>query len=274
MTVNSEAPRGNFRQRLGGDMLLHVAPTGDDANTGVSADKALRTLNEFYRRVRSDYDLAGHRLAAQLADGEYHEDDVSCVAATVGATQVYVQGREGDPGAVKLRCGGGHNLFYTRDFGRTTLRNLTLGSVGTNSRLINVSTFSTLDLDQVWFDEAAEGIHIYVCQGSLMVQNNYRINGAASRHLSAADNGVVHYGSYTVDIPQPLRFDDFVVAESGALITAGGAPMKFQGGGLRGCSGRRYVVVPPGRLFSNNTRFPGDQIGIIARATTDACWYN
>lgn len=252
------------RQRLTGDMLLHVSTAGDDSNSGTMPGQAIRTLNEFYRRVRSSYDLAGHSLCAQLADGEYSEDEITCVAATVGAVQAIVQGNESDPNAVTIRCSPGKKLFYSRDLGITTLRNITLGTTGKGSWLVNVTTFSTIDLDGVSFEAAPEGIHIFVCQGFLVVQNNYRILGGASRHLSASDNGVAYYGGFTVDIPQPVSFDEFAVAEAGALITAGGVPMKFSGDGLANSTGRKFHVSSNGILLSAGAEFPGDKPGIGA----------
>ena len=250
------------RQRLRGDMLLHISPTGNDSNTGFSPGEALRTLNEFYRRVRNDYDLAGYNLFAQLSDGEYEESDITCVAATIGAVQVIVQGNPGDPHAVTIRCPGGRYLFYSRDLGITTLRNLTLGTTGPGSRLVNVTTLSTIDLDGVSFEAAPQGVHIFVCQGFLVVQKNYRILGGANRHLSASDNGVAYYGGFTVEIPQPVAFDAFVVAEAGALVSAGGAPMKFAGAGLAHCTGRKFHVASNGVLLDSGTEFPGDKPGI------------
>lgn len=257
-----KAMAATTRQRLDGDMLLYVSAAGDDDNSGLTPGQAIRTLNEFYRRVRSTYDLAGHQLRAQLADGEYLEDEITCVAATVGAVQVFVQGNEGDPNAVRIRCGAGKKLFYSRDLGITTLRNLTLGTTGAHSCLVNVTTFSTIDLDAVWFEAAPNGIHILVCQGFLVVQNDYCILGGASRHLSTSDNGVVYYGGFTVEIPRPVSFDDFVVAETGALVSAGGMPMKFTGNGVDHCTGRKFHVAHNGLLLSSGTDFPGDRAGI------------
>jgi hypothetical protein len=251
-------------------MLLHVSTAGDDSNTGFSPGEALRTLNEFYRRVRSDYDIAGHTLFAQVADGEYEENEITCIAATIGATQVIVQGKRDDPDAVKIRCRGGAKLFFTRDFGMTTLRDLTLGTTGKRSRLVNVTSFSTIDLDRVSFEAAPEGVHISVCQGFLVVQNDYRILGGAARHLSAADNGVLYYGGFTVEIPEPVSFDDFVVAESGALVSAGGAPMKFAGKGLAHCAGRKFHILSNAVLLSNGANFPGDKPGIGPETAREA----
>jgi hypothetical protein len=163
---------------------------------------------------------------------------------------------------VRIRCSAGGKLFFSRDLGMTTLRNLTLGSTGKGSWLVNVTAFSTIDLDGVWFEAAPEGIHIFVCQGFLVVQNDYRILGGASRHLSASDNGVAYYGGFTVEVPQPVSFDDFAVAEAGALITAGGVPMKFTGDGLANSTGRKFHVASNGVLLGAGTEFPGDKPGI------------
>src|ERR1700759_2405813 len=86
------------------------------------------------------------------------------------------------------------------------------------------------------------------------------------RHLSATDNGVVYYGGYTVDIPQPTEFDDFAVAEAGALITAARTPMRFGGEGLKHCTGRKFNVNSNGILVRNGDNFPGNKAGVSTQA--------
>lgn len=253
------------------------AALGNDANDGLNpgTGNAFQTIAQAYSIIKTQLDCAGFTQQINLADGTYNVGaGVNILYPLVGSAQFSIAGDAASPHNVIISCSPGGNCLFVREAGAVvTIWGCYFQTSGNGSTAIGVSQGAVCDIGNPGngtqgnvFGNFPTGIHISVtntASGNILA--NYEVDSNCAVHVSATFAAYMNYGSFTVNIPNPLTFTDWISAGDLGMVNAGGVPMTFTGAGAGAAStGKRYSSTNNADINSSSTTYPGATAGTTA----------
>lgn len=254
-----ELPTGDVitgvRAPLTATLNLYVSTTGDDNNDGLTPGTPFKTIQRAVDIALQTYDLSGHTVNINVADGVYTEEVLvlygnSGVVRFVGNTGANWRG----VGGYALRASFGSNIRVTGfTFGGGTLATYHIG----------VTAQASLTLEGGSVFGAAAGRHILVArQAYLSLEGNYTITDGANSHIGVLDGSLAVYSAITTTlIGTPAFSAGFMVVGRNSSVNAGdAATITFNGT----ATGPRYAMHVLSSTWTGGkgaNLFPGNVAG-------------
>ncbi|MDR6954122.1 hypothetical protein J2X65_003490 [Ancylobacter sp. 3268] len=250
MRINGSYVLLAWRTLLTADTTFYVnASTGNDANDGLSPGSAVATITEMVSRLHSRYDLNGFTATVQVADGTYTSGP-HVYGPFVGASMarsVIIRGNPSTP-ANCVVAPGAYASFMAANGAFYKVNGFKVGKTavdpgtGVDNACIVANGGGTIYMENIDFSTSIDR-HINCVNGTVYVDGNYRITGAAGRHISLAHGGMIEHDSSTktVTITGTPAFSDYFASATGIS-----------------------------RMFINNFTFSGAATGIRYFVSTNA----
>jgi hypothetical protein len=257
-------PAGGVRELLQGNRTYYVAPTGSNANSGLSAGAPLQTVAAAIAKCYQ-IDSNGYAVSIQLADGVYADAGIAILVerSIVGGARLEILGNASSPENVVVR--GSYPTVKIATGANVALRHLQIESSSSGS-LLYIDSKATVFIDNLIFADT-ERYHIEcVNSGSVTVLGDYAIAGnAALAHISLGIGAMMDGSNRTMTLNGALSFGGaFVVVSTGATYAMWNATWTVAGT----ATGKRYVASFNGVIDTfgkGANHFPGDVAG-----TTDS----
>lgn len=252
---------GALRRDLTEDTNFYLRTDGSDENDGLTntAAGAFLTLQGAIDSINANWDLRGHTLTLNIADGTY-----------TGASSVL--GRfTGQYGAGNFVITGGSGAILTSNSGGT----LTIAHSGAGVRMtggitiqnnanafgVRIADCAYAELGNITWGNCGTSVHLTVAMGAgCFLFDDYTIAGNASIHIGVQGNAVLEMYDLTVTASGSRAFSDAFayLFDGGQIQTAG---MTYSGT----FTGKRFHVADPVshiETFSSGlTYLPGDAAG-------------
>lgn len=262
------------RKKLTSALTLFVnASTGNDANNGLSAGAALRTLTAAISLIYSTYDLSGYTVTISLAAGTYTAASGTNIiqlsgpptgAAAVGAP-INIVGNVSSPGTVILSAVNADCVIVSA--GATIgISGVTLTATGTGAAGMCLAAYSDgqIQIGSGMVFGTAGGCHMQVSGGGTInnIGNSYSVTGGAQIHMNATGTGSIIMSNLTCTVSGSPAFSQ-AFAVINALGLASFSAVTFGGT----ATGVRYLVTTNGVIAGSGggaTYFPGNSNGSTA----------
>ncbi len=266
VTVNCDgaaywSERGIGRKQLHADLTLYVATTGSDtANTGLTSASPFATLQRAYNLLQSQYDLNGHAVTIQLADGTYTSGLYANgpIVGQAGATGVIIQGNASDMSSVAVNSGT-LSAINLKAGAALSVRYIFAAASGTNT-FQSADAGSILHYSHINFG-ATNSSHVAAAYGGAALWDGpSTISGGASYHWYALGNSAIMSNSNTTFTVTgtPTFLQSFAGVFNGSILAA--QALTFSGS----ATGKRYVVNNNGVIDAGSggaDYFPGSSPG-------------
>jgi hypothetical protein len=259
---------GGTRIRLPAATTFYVNfATGNDANNGLTAGTAFKTLGGAWKYLAANVDGAGQVLNIQLADGTYPA--AGLVGTIPGCDVVNILGNTAAPGNVILST----NVTNTDALGVVTRNRVVLagmrfqcsstpsGSLPGGGNGIAVAPGCVAYLGGPVDFANCTYAHV-ACFGSMFITNRspYSISGGAADHFLVEDGGCVIAAGSTVTLNGTPNFSSqFIGAANNGSVEAWS--MTFVGA----ATGTRWYAAGNGTIYvtgaNPDTYFPGSAAG-------------
>lgn len=252
------------RIRLSGNSTIYVSTTGSDsANTGLTSGSPFATLHFAYNYVQNNYDLNGHVITFQLADGTYTAG-ITAYGPIVGITgwgSVVFNGNATTPTNVVISTTSA-DCFDAYLGAAFTVQNLEMKTT-TGGFCMNADYGGLLQVGPGCVFGACATAHIAAQNNSLVgCAGNYKIVGGAPYHWLANNCGQLFISGFTITITGTPAF-----STAFAFASVVGA-MSVQGNTFSGsATGVRYSAASNGVINTNgggSTYLPGGTAGTTA----------
>lgn len=255
------------RRRLTANLTIHVATTGSDTNSGMSAGNPLATLNAAWSMIIRTLDLNGFTVTVSCADGTYAPLIASGVAlGALDETSIQFTGNTGTPANCIISATNASAVTATNG-AQFTVNGFTVNATGTaagqGAGVYAASAGTRIRTGAAMRFGACSVAHMQALSaGQVVPLAGYTIAGAAPSAWSAGLNGVVtHLDTGTVTISGTPAFTAFASASSGGVIACAG--LTFSGS----ATGSRYAASANGVINTNgaaSTYLPGNAAGTTA----------
>lgn len=241
------------RVRLLSDLSLFVATTGSDtANSGLSASSPFATLQKAWNLLSTNYDLNGHNVTVNIADGAYSSATTACLNAIGGpigitnSSAISFVGNVTTPANVTVSgTSAAAAVIATGSNVNLTISGMTLNSVATDC--IRAQNGAQVVVGSGISFATSGNAHMAALQGGIVfISANYKIvAGSTSFHmLSSGSAQLSAVASVVCAITgTPTVGSAFAQASSLGLITVVGWS---ESGSMNTGFGARYLAVGNG----------------------------
>jgi hypothetical protein len=254
------------RKALTADLTIYVDVTlGNDGNSGLApgAGNALKTINKAVA-LTSSFDLFGHNLTIQLADGTYPES-VALVPYVGRGGQghtgpIIIQGNMATPANVVIAPGSGNGFTGTETGGFEWL--LQGMKITAPAAAVYSDVGSWVCVNNIDFGVCGAQ-HMIAVGGFIEVVGNYKISGGTIYHLFTGNQGKILFGgAITVTLTGTPAFSGSFLygADLGYASIQVAAPTVFTGA----ATGKRYDITNCTIINTGGggaTFFPGNIAG-------------
>ena len=280
------------RIKLSTSVVIYVATTGSDSNSGLAAGSPKLTLNAAYNLLRNSYDLQGWQAIISIADGTYTAG-LTALGPIVGAgvtSGVQVVGNLTTPTNVIIKPTSGYAV-YVSEGARVYLRGVELSGQNSNTDLIYSGAWSRLTFDTIVFGYNIGGHDIQA--GSLTevsIIGNYKIAKprvqktctltTSDAVLACADTADIVVGmgvttaagtdfaamTYVVSI---ITNTSVTVNTAAAVLGTGSQTVNFTTGGLS------HIQADPGaQIYTSTSIGDGGSNQLVVDTTANAYYSN
>jgi hypothetical protein len=256
------------RIRLGSNLTVFVATTGNDNNTGLTAGSPFLTPQRAWNYIAANFDLNGFTATIQLANGTYSAaNSILSVNAPVfgalGPGNVILNGNAGSPASVVLSSSGGVSVVFASN---SAIQVQNLKVQHTTGHGLLAAPQGEIDFTNIIFGAVgtASAFHVTSNGGGICrAIGNYSITGGGSGHMFADGSGAyIQIAGRTVTITgAPVIQDGYAVAFACGLID--GFSCTFVGT----VTGRKFDITANGVVNANAAGinyFPGSTAGVTA----------
>lgn len=255
------------RVRLGADTAIYVSTTGDNANTALTTNMPLLTVQAAVDIVAKYYDLNGFTLTIQLADGTYTDTFHVYTPWVGGATEnVIINGNETTPSNVYLYSQIIGVIAYAQGAGAGfAIRNC--GMRSTNSICISAAHGASIWFKNIIFG-ASTNAHIYAMYGArIITQGGYTISGGARFHITIDINSsfITSVSTPVILLNTPAISENFINLRGCAVAHT--QNFSFSGG----ATGTRYYAASNSSIITGGkgtSYFPGSIAGSLSGYST------
>lgn len=253
-------PSGGVRRQVRADLVYYVAPTGSDANDGLSPVSAFATLQKAWDSL-SKLDLSTYVATVNVAAGTYAAGIVSNVAPTGGAA-IVLQGEVASPGSVFVNTAN-HGFYFGAPLPcPMTIRGFRIATTGASKGGVVLAGRGAVTCSSI---EAAAGgtgyCGFYATQSEgarIVVSTGQAILGPMPAYVSST-GGVVQFHAIVVTLTGTPAFSwGFAQCSYMGLILASG--VTFSGA----ATGPRYGVSLNSVIHTSGAGanfFPGSVAG-------------
>jgi hypothetical protein len=250
---------GGPRELLTADRTYYVRPDGSDANDGLSntAGGAFASIQKAVDVVSGTLDLAGHKIAIQVADGAYTESvQLKNVVGFGAPGDLVIRGNAGSPSAVTVTSLSSNHAMRA-EFIASVWDILDMQLVGGSDCIFVrgasvVVRFGNLDF-------GAATYHLRASDGAcLLCLSSYTISDNASHHFVAAACATIRLEGVTVTLSGTNAFAAFARIIRASVLIA--VSVTFVGS----ATGSRYQLLSNGVIDTNGagaSYLPGNAAG-------------
>jgi hypothetical protein len=250
------------RVRLGANTTIYVSTSGSDSNTGLASASAFATIQQGVNVAAKYFDLNGHQLTIQLADGTYTAGVILATPWVGGQpASVILNGNASTPSNVVISTTSAKAVVAGGTGVGIALRNLRLQTT-TSGDCVQATLASQISISNLVFGASA-GPHMSAyTNGMVIIQGNYSVVGSATDHLVSVAGGCVRVdATTTVTVTGTPNFTaQFASASAGNMEVYNAT---FSGA----ATGKRYTIQVNGTIATSNggaNFFPGNAAGTTA----------
>lgn len=242
--------------------------TGNDANDGLTALTAFKTITQAIKSAYSKYDQRAGGVTINVADGIYFETlffygpPVWSSGPTSGLVYpIKIKGNTTTPGNVSISNDASGGPVRLRSGAVVYFEGVRFVSFTSGCTALDVQDAGSHALyTNVQFAQFAGGNHLFANNGgTISVLGNYTISGGAATHFHATEHSLMRvYNSPTITLTGTPAFSNFFAGVSNSTLYARG--ITFSGS----ATGQRYYVHKGGLIDTNNAGinyFPGSIAG-------------
>jgi hypothetical protein len=266
-TTNPDASGAGWvpvtRIRLAANTSFYVATTGSDsANTGLTSGSPWATLQHAWNFISSNYDLNGHQVTINVADGAYSSGCASTGAMVGQISPVIFNGDTPTPANCIISLATG-NCFSSSNGANITVQGFTLQVSGGGGSCLAALYGGIINQQANIFAPCfTTANHMSIATGGIIsINSNYNVTGGAGAHIANTGGSVILPAAMTIFASGSIGWAQAFIVASGSGSNSNMAGMNFSGGTY---SGPRYAVTLNAVVNTNGggaNFFPGNSAG-------------